>query len=337
MTEPDQIFPAGSREAIEARAADFLQRRRLLRWTDADRTELEAWLDEATTHRVAFLRLEDSEALVERVGDLRPSELVRLTSSWQQRFGRPFLAIAASLGMFAALGYAAEEYFSQPADRTYSTEVGGRTLLTFADRTQIELNTNSAVRFRITGEERTVWLDKGEAWFRVSHNAANPFTVIVGNHRITDLGTEFLVRDDPGRLQVALVKGRAQLSTIGERPQFATLTPGDEAIATLASISFAKRTPQQLADELAWKRGVLVFRQTKLADAVSEINRYSQTKLVINDPVVAKMTIGGEFNTDSLAGFLQAMQTVLKLRVEYHGKEILLSRELRAKRKELRG
>lgn len=337
MTGPEQTLASESYEAIEARAADFLQRRRLLRWTDADRAELDAWLDEATLHRVAYLRLEDSEALVERVGDLRPSELVRLTTGRPREFRGLFLAIAASLGLIAALGYAAEQYFSQPADRTYSTEVGGRTLLTFADHTQIELNTDTAVRFRITGEERTVWLEKGEAWFRVSHNAANPFTVIVGNHRITDLGTEFLVRDDPGRLEVALVKGRAQLSTVGERPQFATLTPGDDAVATVASISFAKRTSQQLADELAWKRGVLVFRQTKLADAIGEINRYSQIKLVINDPVVAKMTIGGEFNTDSLDGFLQAMQTVLKLRVEYHGNEIVLSRELRAKRTELRG
>jgi transmembrane sensor len=326
MSEPKQMMSADSHEAIEVRAADFLQRRRLLRWTDADRAELDAWLDEATSHRVAYLRLEESEALIERVSDLRPVDLDRLTAKRHRGFILPFLAIAASLGLIAMLGLAAERYFLQPVDRTYATEVGGRALLRFADRTQIELNTDTVVRYRMTTQERTVWLDKGEAWFRVSHDAKNPFTVIVGNHRVTDLGTEFLVRSDPGRLEVALLKGRAQLSTVGDRPQFATLVSGDEAVATPVSLSFARKTPQQLADELAWQRGVLVFRQTRLADAVNEVNRYSRIKLVIDDPAVAGTTIGGEFDSNSLDGFLQAMQTVLRLRVVREGNEILISR-----------
>lgn len=327
MSGAEQAPREESRNEIEARAADFLHRRRVLRWTRADQTELEAWLEQATSHRVAYLRLEESEALIQRVVDLRADGLEFLSGRRRRRYAIPLLAIAASLALVAGLGVAAKRLFAEPPDRTYATEVGGRALLSFADRTQIELNTDTAVRFRMTTDERTVWLEKGEAWFRVTHDPAHPFTVIVGNRRVTDLGTEFLIRSEPGRFEVALVKGRAQLSTGGDRPQFATLTSGDEAVATPVSISFMRKTPGELADELAWQHGILKFRNTKLVDAVRELNRYNRTKLVIGDPAVGGMLIGGDFKTDSIDGFLQAVQLVLKLRVVHDGANIVLSRE----------
>ena len=56
MTEATETTDLESLHAIEARVADFLQRRRLSRWTEADTLELDAWLAESTAHRVAYLR-----------------------------------------------------------------------------------------------------------------------------------------------------------------------------------------------------------------------------------------------------------------------------------------
>jgi transmembrane sensor len=235
----------------------------------------------------------------------------------------PFLT-AAGLAAIAVAVYVALPYLLTPADRAFTTDVGGRALIKFSDGTEVELNTDSAVRYRMTTAERTVWLDRGEAYFHVAHDASHPFMVIAGNRRIIDLGTEFLVRRESKGLEVALLKGRAALSAEGT--QTAMLTPGDEVFATPFASALTHKTQQELADETAWRKGILVFRQTKLADAVSEVNRYSKTKLVITDPAVANMTIGGAFKTDSLAGFLQAMQTVLKLKLAYRGTDIMLAR-----------
>jgi transmembrane sensor len=324
MTEPGQTTPAESRDAIEARAADFLHRRRVHRWSEADQVELNAWLDESTFHRVAYLRLVAGEALIEKVAELRAPTPRRLISNRRLRFMMPFLASAVSLGLIAVLGIAAERYFLQPADRTYSTEVGGRTLLSFADRTQIELDTDTVLHFRMTGEERTVWLEKGEAWFHVSHDASRPFNVIVGRHRITDLGTEFLVRSASDGMEVALLKGRAALSTEGA--QTATLAPGDDAIATAVSMTVTRKTQQELADALAWRRGVLVFRNTTLADAVREFDRYNATRIVIADPSIAELKFSAEIKTENYEDFLNIAQTLLKLRVDREGNDILISR-----------
>jgi transmembrane sensor len=215
----------------------------------------------------------------------------------------------------------------QPADRIDSTDVGGRTLLSFADHTQIELNTDTSVRVRMTTAERTVWLEKGEAWFHVAHDAAHPFNVVVGKHRITDLGTEFLVRRDVNNLEMVLVNGRAALS--GGGTQTATLKPGDDAIATSVSLSVTHRTPQELADELAWRRGLLVFRNTRLSEVVRQFNRYNTTKLVIADPSIAGETITADIKTDDFESFLKLAEVAFSLRADREGNEILISRGAR--------
>jgi transmembrane sensor len=333
MDTPD---PASfARDAISERAAAFFERQRFGEWTETDQAELDAWFAQSILHEVAFLRLEGSIALAEDLVALRPFEPAAGGDgrfAWR-RFAVPLVA-AASLALAVMLEKPILNYLVQAPDRTYSTDVGGRTLLTFADHSQIELDTDTAARFRITGEERTVWLEKGAAWFHISHNAANPFTVIVGKHRVTDLGTEFLVRRGAEGMEVALLNGRATLSTEGA--QTATLTPGDDAIVTPASTSVARKTPQQLADALAWRRGMLVFRNAKLSDVVREFNRYNTTKLVIADPGIADDKITADIKTDDYESFLRLSAAALSLRADRKGNVILISREQRGETKKSR-
>jgi transmembrane sensor len=329
MKAPGPAMPWEDDDAVLHRAAGFFERRRFGEWSEAAQAELDAWFAESVLHRVAYLRVEGIAAHTQRLAALRPSRPNRDMRGnggaivIPRRFVLPLL-IAASAALFAALGIPFVNSLLPPSDRTYSTDVGGRTLLSFADRTQIELDTDTTVRFRMTGEERTVWLEKGEAWFHVSHNAANPFTVVVGRHRVTDLGTEFLVRRGSDGMEVALLNGRATLSTEGA--QTATLTPGDDAVATPTSMSVNRKTLRELADELAWRRGVLAFRNTRLADVVREFNRYNTTKLVIADPAIAGEKISADLKTDDFEGFLQLAEAVLNLRANREGSVILISR-----------
>src|SRR6185437_1306026 len=114
--------------------------------------------------------------------------------------------IAAALGLAAVLGVVAYSQMDTPVrERSYTTAIGSRELIRLADGSEIELNTDSVLRTRITREERRVWLDKGEAYFNIRHDAARPFVVMAGTHRVTDLGTKFFVRHDTDRLEVAVM------------------------------------------------------------------------------------------------------------------------------------
>jgi transmembrane sensor len=320
--------PEDEDDAISQRAADFFERRRFGEWSETDQAEFDAWRAESTSHHVAFLRVDAIAARADQLAALHMLELRRAMSSnggttGYRSFVLPILA-AASVTLFATLGIPFVKSLMQPPDRLDSTDIGGRTLLNFSDHTQIELNTDTVMRFRMTTAERTVWLEKGEAWFHVAHDPAHPFTVIMGRHRVTDLGTEFLVRRNADDVDVALLKGRAALSAGGV--QTATLNPGDEAIATPASLSVTRKTTQQLADELAWRQGRLVFRNTPLSEVVREFNRYNTIKLVIADPSVAGRRIYADLKTDDFEGFVQLAEVALNLRIDREGNEILISR-----------
>lgn len=328
MSELDPQARRDTADEMERRAAEFLQRRRFWDWDDRDQAKLDAWLEESVLHRVAYLRLEDGAARMEKMAVLRPSKREGDAGQGANRSRRIVfpLLIAATLLVALGLGIPFALHLMQPPDRSFATEVGGRGQLKFADGTEIELNTDSAVRYRMTTAERTVWLDRGEGFFRVAHDASHPFVLYVGNHRVVDLGTEFLVRRNPGSDEVTLLKGRAQIGSEGANARVALLAPGDEALATPTSIAIVKKSRQELLDELAWQRGMLVFRNTRLADAVREFNRYNQIKLVIADPAIAGMKIGGEFRTNNIDDFLGLAQTVLRLRVQRERNDILLSR-----------
>lgn len=310
-------------DAVSLQAADYFQRRRFWDWSETDQAELDAWLAQSLWHRAAYLRLEGIAARAEQLAAHRPRPLIRRAALKiaNRNFAVPLLAVASLvLGVIAGYPYV-RGLFEIPI-HVSSTDVGGRTLLSFPDQTQIELNTDTVLRYRMSTTERTVWLDRGEAWFHVKHNAANPFTVIVGTHRLTDIGTEFDVQRRAAGVEVALINGRASLSTEGA--QTAMLVPGDDAVATRLTIAVTRKTPQQLADEIAWRSGVLVFREARLADAVAEFNRYNQTKLVIADPTIAGLKFSAEIRADNYDGFLLVTQSMLGVRAERQGDSVLL-------------
>ena len=50
------------------------------------------------------------------------------------------------------------------------------------------------------------WLT-GEATFTVRHDAAHPFVVVAGDHRVQDVGTTFNLVRDRGRFSVEVIEG----------------------------------------------------------------------------------------------------------------------------------
>lgn len=303
---------------VEAKAAEWLERLDRGDWGEADQTELNSWL-ENPAHRIAYLRLHAAWDYANRLAGLKraPAE----TSS--RKFSNFLvLQIAAALVFFTILGVFAAQFLQKPSERIYRTAIGGRELVSFADGTKIELNTNTVLRTRMTSSERTIWLDTGEAYFQVKHDQAHPFTVIAGNRRITDLGTDFLVRRDDARLEVAVMHGSVRYA--GAR-QAALLLPGDVVTASGNAMSKTRVPVRKLLSRLGWRRGVLIFDNTTLADAAEEFNRYNHEKLVVTDPAAAALTIGGNFPAQDVSAFTDVAQDVLGLRVERHGDEIVIS------------
>lgn len=308
---------------VDAAAARFLARQQNSDWSQADQSELDTWLSQSSAHMVSYLRLHDAWTRADRLAALRLP--MRETQTVPATLGKNVLRLAA--GIVVAVGAAAWAITSiqtAPAETTYSTPVGGREVIALTDGSQVELNTDTIVQIA-KSNPRAVTLVKGEAFFQIKHNAANPFVVTAFGHRITDLGTKFAVRGNARHLVVTLVEGRARVDSEGPGKASAVLAPGDVAVATSNTVSVMKKPSATLSDQLAWREGMLVFNRATLAEVAAEFNRYNLRKIVISDPQTARLALMGKFPVNDVDLFGRVANAVLGVRVVHRGDEIIVS------------
>lgn len=315
---------AVSAEKADAEAAHWLERQDAGDWTGEDRAAFEAWFQQSFAHRVAYWRMKAVWSRTERLSVLRRAKLPSRAARAGLSFS--FVKKATAAGLAVAAVTAAFFWQSSPSAWTYATPLGGHETIRLGDGSQIELNTETKVRVAAGGVERKVWLDHGEAYFQIRHDAGRPFTVVTENLRIIDLGTKFSVRKMGGRVKVALLEGSARLEPEAPGAKLVVLVPGDIAIAAKGAISVTKAPVQTLSAEMSWRRDLLVFDGTTLEAAASEFNRYNREKLIIADRDAARRTIGGTFPKNGIADFAEVARDMLGLKVTKDGGRIVISR-----------
>jgi transmembrane sensor len=325
--DSENLWTAAGANPVDMKAALWLARRDRGDWSQSDQAEFDAWLSASAAHTITFLRLYDAWNRADRLAALRAPASEQLSNISRGRIGKIVARVMVSCIVIAAMAAAGALYWLAPRETTYATPVGGREVIALSDGSQVELNTDTVLRVSADQEHRTVTLDKGEAYFQIRHDARHPFVVNAFGHRVTDIGTRFVVRADAGRIEVALVEGRARIdSADGALAHSAVLTPGDTAIATSSTMSITKKPEASLADQLAWRQGLLIFNSTTLADVAIEFNRYNSKKLVIADPVAARLAIMGKFPVNDVELFGRVAKAVLGVRVVSRDNEVVISR-----------
>jgi transmembrane sensor len=318
---------------IEERAAHWLVRRQEPQWNAADQAQLDAWLRESTLHEVAFLRLEYGWNKVDRLTVLRRPpvprhEIEEVRPAPAHRSARrplAWFAAAAMVLLSVALLYTYGDLFTRDL---YATAIGGHEIVPLPDGSRIELNTDTRVRTSFSEETRSVWLERGEAYFDVARDPSRPFVVYAGNRRVTVLGTKFSVRLDPNanRVQLAVAEGRVQLEElrVSEPAPPMIAIGGEKVIAEGTSLRVESRSGKILATDLSWRQGLLTFDQTTLAAAADEFNRYNRKQLVV-EPAAAEIRIGGSFEAANVDGFVRLLHDGFGLNVAQSDSEILIS------------
>jgi len=213
------------------------------------------------------------------------------------------------------------------SDQEYRTAVGEKTNITLPDGSVVTLNTDTVLRTRADSERRVLYLDHGQAFFRVAKNADRPFVVHAAGRTVTAVGTAFDVRLDRRGFEVTLVEGKVRVaapapaapSAPGQpvrpaRMQTTELVAGNRFIAPNASqwVVVAADT----ARETQWLSGRLTFENQPLGDVAAEVSRYSQRKIVIADPGLAAQLVSGTFEAGDVDAFLTTLRLAHIARVE---------------------
>ncbi|MGE5500652.1 MAG: FecR family protein [Ignavibacteriales bacterium] len=312
-------------ETLEEIAAGWLARQRSGAMSPAEAAELAAWLAADPDHREAYEHL---ESLWRASAHLRTDPQImalrdEAARAWPPRARRRWFPAAAAAAVAVAVlgGWQAISPQTAPTtelvrpgnEQVFSTGVGQTATVTLSDGSVVTLDTDSRVRARRVGDQRRVWLDRGQAFFKVAHDAAHPFVVAAGGRTITALGTQFNVRLDRDRVEVVLAEGRVRvegakpfLTPVAQKPPAADLTPGSRLVAApdqrwqIAKVNVDTAT--------SWRRGQLVFVRRPLGEVVDEINRYSEKKIVVADASLAEAPITGGFPEGDVEAFVRAVE-----------------------------
>jgi transmembrane sensor len=211
---------------------------------------------------------------------------------------------------------------------TYDTRIGETRVVTLEDGSIVTLNTASRIRVAFTDARRTITLEEGEALFDVAKNPARPFFVEAGGTSVRAVGTSFAVK----RLSDAPVEVLVREGIVEVRQPAAAgavrMTANMRMVAgNAATIARPVEIAQTEVDrETAWRTGRIAFEGEPLAQAAAAFGRYSDTRIIIEDPAIGREEITGLFASNDPVTFAKAAAASLELKTTIGPGEIRLSR-----------
>lgn len=302
-------------KALSIEAARWVARIQGQDVTPEMREELERWMDVDPAHAVAYLRAEVAWERTERLKALPPSALA-VPAPIAQRMITRRSALAAGLGMCAV---GAGAWWIWGTADTYKSAVGERRVIVLEDGSRVTLNTASVLQVHFSRAERSLHLVSGEALFEVAHNAHRPFVVKAANSHIRAIGTAFSVRLRSDLAEVTVTEGTVAVieptqAALAPDPS-RQITAGSGALVDRASVAKSELPPDVLRQRLAWSEGVIELRGETLAQAAEEFSRYRTTRIIVADPRIASIRVGGRFPSNEAEQFLQSVQAGFPVRL----------------------
>lgn len=298
---------------------------------DADEMcQFQQWLAAQPAHAAAFTRLHRGSVDVRRIGPAQrrrhAAGLARArraaASSWWRAGGLwPALVVLCCV-VLVTVRYA---WLQRPAfDRTYAVARGDMLSVALPDGSTLSLDAQTQTRVSLYGDRREVHLVEGQAMFSVASDPSRPFQVVAGPARITVLGTRFAVRyqragSDAGAVTVAVEEGRVQVdgapeTVRAERRVSAELLAG-QVVAVAADGALGPVVAVSPASIAPWRQGMLRFENTPLAEVLREMERYGPTGLVLRDPAVGALPVGGSYRIGRADEFARVLPRILPVQV----------------------
>ncbi len=192
-----------------------------------------------------------------------------------------------------------------------STTKGSTEKVVLADGSTIIVNASSRLRYpeKFSGNTRSIYLEEGEAFFKVASDPARAFVVHSGDIATTALGTSFNIRAyaRENRITVALLTGKVKVDHLDkQRSTPVILLPSEQLSYDRQSLSMAKTTFGKADDIVGWKHGFLVFKDASYDEVMGEIeNRYDVT--VINESEKTTWKYTGFFKDENLQDIIETI------------------------------
>lgn len=308
MSEERDRGPSLSR--LEQEAVAWIQKLASGKATAEDIVGVERWRAQDPLHAKAYEKAEhiwDRMAIVGRARYGRDADFMAPL----QEYGRHRAAMTrrAILGASALVigGAAVYGALKPPLDlwpslselrADYRTSTGEQRTIAFAEHAEISLNTQTSLAIRpATDVEDRVELIAGEASFATQGRAARSLAVFAAGGKTVTQSGRFDVRclGAGTRVSVTCFEGRLKVESGWKT---AELQSGQRVHYDEAGLSETGMIDSDTESE--WQRGIVTFRNTPLAKAVEEMNRYRPGRIILRNSTLGQRLLSGRFRIDQM-------------------------------------
>lgn len=189
-----------------------------------------------------------------------------------------------------------------------------------SDGSTVVLNKNSSLKYPETfsGGTRTVNLQNGEAFFKVSHNIHKPFYVLVNGIQIKVVGTTFNVKVKGKQTEVIVESGKVKVSK--GRNQI-LLTPQESITINTAGTRLLKEKHTDLLYNY-YRSKEFIANGTPLYKLAEVLEEAYNVQISFDSDSIKQLPISTTFKEESLDDILNVIATTFNLELKKNGTRI---------------
>jgi transmembrane sensor len=332
------------RELISQEAAEWFARMKDPHVPYDDRQRFLRWLKQSQVHVAEYLRVASIDGNV-RSAQLNfvltgedPSNVVPLfageteptATRTRARLGWKIAAVIVALALATLLVLSVSTALYQ---RSIETDLGEWKTVSLADGSELQLGPNTRLTLDIGDSQRSIALERGEAYFKVAKDARRPFLVQAKSFAVLAVGTEFAVSSRKGEVVVTVREGTVRVTPSSK----ATTSRASYDEPSEFSVPIAADYQLRISDTwpvtpsridvryaLAWRERQLMFKSgDTLADAVEEFNLRNRIQLRL-DQRAGALPVRGSFDASDPVAFAQTVDKTSPVAVRRLAADTLL-------------
>jgi ferric-dicitrate binding protein FerR (iron transport regulator) len=221
---------------------------------------------------------------------------------------------AASLLILSLVVYGLFRYTS-PHNKISTDKVAAHFQL--PDGSSVWLNKNSTLTFANDFEvNRSVELF-GEGFFKVQYDPSNPFVIKTGNTQTRVQGTSFNVRSYEAEtsVEVTVVDGKVSFDFQKNKEGHQIVLQKNKKATYDKVRQIADTTEVTDQNFVAWKTKSLKFDNAPLSKVISDLDRYAEEEINIENEAVLNCHYTGSFQNEEIEEIISAITYSLDLQI----------------------
>ena len=180
----------------------------------------------------------------------------------------------------------------------YNAPVGTVERIVLPDGTVAQLDSGASMSWSETESGRRILLHSGVAVFQTAGGSRRDLVVEADAVEVQPVGTVFAVSADGTGWSALVQSGRVRV-TLPDAGTSALIGPGEAASITGADARLAT-SAIDVERVLAWREGVLDFKNATLADVVATLERYRPGRILLLNDEAADRRFDGVLSLDDI-------------------------------------